>query len=142
MLIAEYPDLRLFMLSLLAISCATAVVAAPVTYTCAVDASRANSWITPQLVIQHDAETGRVIVNDALIKTIHGQPIEGKVDTDNNKRVTFRWDLPAFTAKNGQHVPRFMYRATYMKATGAVSVSAQPGGYPNNFQAQGKCSAG
>jgi hypothetical protein len=135
--------LRLFVsacVTILALS--HAAFAAPVTYTCALDVARANNWIPTQLVIQHDAETGRVIVNDPIIVAMVGQPLEGKVDIDNAKRITFLWELPKVKNRSGQFTPRFLYRATYLKATTVVSVSAQPAGYPNSFEARGNCTIG
>jgi hypothetical protein len=126
----------------IAMTLASAADAAPVIYTCAVKVSNTNQWVPSQLVIQHDADTGRVIVNDPILMAVAGQPAEGKVDIDNDKRVTFLWELPKVRNRAGQYTPRFLYRATYLKATGVVSVSAQPAGYPNNFEGRGTCSIG
>jgi hypothetical protein len=135
--------LRLFILSCLAAATlSTAAIAAPVTYTCALDVPRADNWVPSQLVIQHDADTGRVIVNDPIISSLIGQPVEGKVDIDNAKRVTFLWEIPEVKNRASQYTPRFLYRATYLKTTGVVSVAAKPTGYPNSFEARGTCNLG
>jgi hypothetical protein len=132
--------LRLFVMSCLAIAALSgAAMAAPLTYTCALDVARANNWVPSQLVIQHDADTGRVIVNDPIIIAMVGQPVEGKVDIDNAKRVTFLWELPKVKNRSGQFTPRFLYRATFIRATEAVSVLAKPAGFPNSFEGRGKC---
>ncbi len=130
--------LRLVTAGLLALT-VTPVFAAPTVYNCALDVANTQQWVASQIVIAHDAATGTVLVNDGIIDHFFGKPVEGKVSVDNAKRITFTWDLPQIKNKAQQVAPRFAYRATYIKATGAVSVIAKPLNYSNDFSARGSC---
>ncbi len=116
-----------------------AAFAQTVTYNCALTVPRNQNWVAQQIVIGHDTATDAVVINDPIIDNLIGQPVQGKVAVDNDKRITFAWELPEIRNSSGQYTPRFIYRATYIKATGKVSVLAKPLNYQNNFSARGNC---
>lgn len=118
---------------------ASSVLAAPTIYNCALDVAQTQSWVASQVVIAHDVQTGAVVVNDGIIDHFIGNPVEGKVSVENAKRITFNWELPQIKNSAGQVAPRFVYRATFIKATGAVSIVAKALNYSNDFSARGTC---
>ena len=99
-------------------------------YDCKLVVPTAENWVPAELRVTHDPATGAVTVFDT---------IEGTVNTDNAKRITFGWKLKMIINGSNQTAPQFIYSATYFKATGKVQVKAIPAGYPNHFIAQGKC---
>lgn len=108
-------------------------------YDCKLVVPTAENWVPAELRVTHDPATGAVTVFDTIIQAYVGKPIEGTVNTDNAKRITFGWKLKMIINGSNQTAPQFIYSATYFKATGKVQVKAIPAGYPNHFIAQGKC---
>lgn len=110
-------------------------------YECVLNPSSANAIIADFVFVGHDPEADRVVVSDALILTFNDRtPVEGRVATDNDRRITFVWEL-RLPLMDGT-TPRTQYRLTYQRATGAASVSARPLGRELVFQAAGECRAG
>jgi hypothetical protein len=122
-----------------ALLAATPALAKPVTYSCTLDVPASQSWVPAQVVIRYDKAAKSVVVNDPLIQHFVGEPVEGRVKTDNATRITFAWDLDMVKNQDGQIAPKFLYRATITKADNSVRISAIPAGYSNTFEAQGKC---
>jgi hypothetical protein len=119
---------------------ATPVLAAPVIYTCQLDVPASQGWVPEQVVIRYDAADKSVVVNDPLIQHFVGEPVAGRVKTNNASRITFAWDLEMVKNQDGQIAPKFLYRATVSKADNSIRISAIPAGYSNTFEAGGTCS--
>ena len=106
------------------------------TFDCRFPANK--DWIPPRIVIQYNKSSGTVRVRDAMTQRAYGGAIEGQVDIDNSKRVTFKWQIREF--KNGrQFTPSFSYRATIQKGSKSAQVTAKPLGYTNVFKGRGRC---
>ncbi len=127
----------------LALVAAFGILAQPVLadgqiYECKVANTRSQgNWLPEVLFIGHDRAAKKVIVSDPIILYFNdSQPVEGKVNTDNKKRITFTWRLRADA--NGQSA-NMAYRATYMKATGRLNISGSPLGFENRYTSSGKC---
>lgn len=119
---------------------ASPALAKPVTYTCNLAVAAAQGWVPEQVVIRFDPADKSVLVNDPLIMHFVGEPVAGRVKTDNATRITFAWDLEMIKNQAGQVAPKFLYRATIAKADNSVRISAIPAGYSNTFEAGGTCS--
>lgn len=123
----------------LAIAAAPAL-AEPQTYVCLLtQGAKEGTWISPQVVILHDPANGLVVVNDPVVMTFGGQPVAGEVKVDNDKRITFGWDVREIVATGGRKAMTMRYRGTFVKATGAFSLAAKPLGYSNGFEGRGTC---
>ena len=95
-------------------------------------------WLAEVLFIGQDQDSGTVVVSDPIILHYNDrQPVNGRVKTDNAKRTTFAWSLKV-KSSSGQRAT-ITYTATYLKASGEVSMSALPHGYTNILSARGKC---
>lgn len=112
------------------------VQAETVLYSCTTTQSNGN-WIPKELYIAV-SDTG-VVVNDPLIHALYGKPIPARIETENTKRITFRWDLKGTKDASGQYAPTFQYAATILKANNKLSMHAVPLNYANNFNGFGKC---
>lgn len=109
------------------------------TYDCSVRDKGNLNWISERIIIKHDEKTGDVTVIDGLINHYFGKPIAGKVNTQNDKRITFGWTLEGGKSTlPGQTNIRVVYRATVFPNTG-VTVSGKPVGYGNTFRGKGSC---
>lgn len=132
----------LFLLTAVTLAAAALpALARPVTYECRLDVSRADNWVPEQVVIQHEPGSDTALVNDPLIHHFMKKPVEAKVTTDNDKRITFEWKLKMIKNKAGQVAPQFIYRATLQKADKSIRIKAIPAGYPNFFESGGTCTA-
>lgn len=106
-------------------------------YSCKPDDPRsAGNWIAPEIVISHEEGDSKAIVNDAIIDSFVGQPVEAKIDTDNARRTTYSWRVKT---KAGTQTATMIYRVTVQKADLTASFIAVPQGYSNTFQVQGRC---
>lgn len=112
-------------------------------YECELKPSRTNSWVPAQIALAHDTDTGAVKVHDPIIYHFNDSlPLDARLDTDNSKRTTFVWSLNGIKNSAGQFAPNFIYRATVLKGSNKISISASPAGYSNSFRANGRCKVG
>lgn len=108
-------------------------------YECRVNTVSAQlGWLPEVLFIGHDVSKKEVTISDPIILYYNDrQPVQGKLLRDNAARSTFAWDVKT-QDRSGQRAT-IKYRATYLKASGKLSISATPLGYGNNFVGGGKC---
>jgi hypothetical protein len=117
-------------------------VAAPafaVTLECSVPQSVAGGgYITDTYVFHHNQGESTAVASDGVILYYFDAPIEAKVTNDTEKKLVISWDVP-MTNSTGQQT-RMMYRATFFRQTGQITVRATPGGgYSNSFEGRGSC---
>ncbi|NKB27174.1 MAG: hypothetical protein GKR99_06320 [Rhodobacteraceae bacterium] len=117
-------------LSLYGVSASAAV------YECDID-SKSHNWLPVKLFVSHKAGSNTATVSDPIIHHFYGKPIGVRVKHDNERRVTFGWTVKAVN-KSRQRA-NMVYRATYLKSSGKLSINAQPNGYSNKFSASGTC---
>lgn len=107
-------------------------------YKCTFEGARERDWIQPLIFFGLDRDSSRVVVSDPAILGLNGGvPIEGRLVQDTAARVTFAWSVETRSASN-QRV-RMDYRATYLKASGKVNVTARPRGQEGLFSRAGVC---
>lgn len=127
----------LWFAAVLALAVATDT-AAQVTYICKLSSAQSKSWIPDVLFIGHDDAKKRVVVSDPIVLYFNDrQPVEGRVSVDNSKRITFAWDYIAKDSK-GQRA-KMLFRATWVKATQQMKVTATASGYGNGSVGSGTC---
>lgn len=109
------------------------------TYVCDVRGYNARGWIPEVIFIGHDRDSGRIVVSDPLILYFNdSQPVTARIATENAHRITFVWTLP-LSAQSHMPVTRMLYRATYLKATQEMRISATPAGIDTVFTGFGTC---
>jgi hypothetical protein len=96
-----------------------------------------GSMISERVMIGMEHASGRVFVADGFIIGIIGEPIEGKVVSNDAKKIAFRWSLRV-PDPHGT-IARLSYRLAYFKGNGKSIVSVQAMGYMNSDNARGKC---
>lgn len=109
------------------------------TYSCSVQPDSSRDWISHTLAINVDDTSGAIRVFDGVIGKYVGKPVAGKQSTENAKRTTVTWTTRQVRDGYGNSSARFMFRATYYKASGKVIVSSMPGGWDNRFGGRGHC---
>jgi hypothetical protein len=110
--------------------------AAPTAWTCAID-TRGVGWIPEHLVLVHEAGGERVAVSDPLILYFLGAPVDARMAVENGRRLTAAWELRVESADGVD--ARMSYRATIVKGSGRVVVTATPLGFANRFEGRGRC---
>lgn len=95
------------------------------------------NWIAPVIAVTHEAGSDSASVSDGIILQLVGKPVAARVETENEKRTTFVWEVKA--RDDTQQGVRMLYRLTIMKADLRARVKAVPMGYANNFDADGQC---
>lgn len=107
-------------------------------YECAIKQHAENgSWVPEIVVAGKDGGPGEAVIYDPIIDHFVGHPLKGKVETDNDTRITFVWEVTIKSGSN-QHA-RMAYRLTVQKANQKAQISARPLGYADNFTSQGTC---
>ncbi|SMX36787.1 hypothetical protein [Maliponia aquimaris] len=107
-------------------------------FKCTFEGAKDRDWIQPLIFFGLDRAIDRVVVSDPAILGLNGGvPLEGRLVQDNAARVTFAWSLETRSASN-QRV-RMDYRATYLKASGKVNVTARPLGLEGVYNRAGTC---
>ena len=112
--------------------------AKPVVYTCHNSSNRNASFLAGQVQISYDAETKQVLVTDDAILSMQGKPLEGKLKSENAKRIVFSWVLRNAVNSAGQ-TATLQYMGTYYKADGKFQISMIPLGYRDVYTDQGNC---
>ena len=108
-----------------------------VTYECQMTKKDRSNWVPEAVQIIYEPSTGDVVVRDPISNHFLGGPASGALDTDNDKRVTFKWDVKT-TNSQGQFTT-MQYRATIMKRNNSARVTGKPLGYLNNYKSSGSC---
>jgi hypothetical protein len=109
------------------------------TLECSIPQSSAGGgYITETYVFHHDPGDTTAVASDGVIVYYFDAPIEARVTGDTARKLVISWDVP-MTNTAGQQT-RMMYRATYFRQTGQMTVRATPGGgYQNSFEGRGTC---
>ncbi|SFE80704.1 hypothetical protein [Roseivivax sediminis] len=125
---------RLLALPLLLLA---APAAATETLVCALSQHGNGNWIPEILFVGYEDGADTAVVSDPVILHFNGRPMTANIAADNARRITFAWKL---TASDGRHrISAFIYRATYLKGSGRMTISATPAGFSNRFTGQGTC---
>ena len=109
-------------------------------YDCAISVGASqNGFITNRYIFDYDADAVSVKVLDGIIQHEKGGPIPGKVASETSKKLGFTWSVKMST-NSGESI-RMAYRASFIKATKAMQISAVPegGNYSGGFDARGSC---
>ena len=115
------------------------VAAKPAIYTCNIPGERQSSLIQPQVILSYDDQTKQVFVSDAVILSMLGKPLAGKMISDNALRVVFGWTLKNVVNAEGK-TATLQFKGSYFKADSKFLISLMPLGYSNSFQNRGSCS--
>lgn len=127
-------------LTALGLGCASVSHAAVTLYECQIEAPGAMGWVPELVIIAHNTEADTVTVSDPIGFAFNDrEPIAGSVLTNNDKRISFRWQVEDISAGAGTFVQRMVYRATYLRANNRMVVTGRPLPYENNFRGQGGC---
>jgi hypothetical protein len=113
--------------------------AVSLTLECTIPPSTAGGgYITGTYVFHHDPGKASAVASDGVILHVFAAPIEVRVTADSDRKLVFSWDV-AMTDSAGQQA-RMMYRATYFRQNGRMTVRATPGGgFANSFEGRGAC---
>ena len=100
--------------------------------------SAGGGIITETYIFQHEDGAGTAVASDGVILYYFDAPIEVKVTDDSATKLVFSWNVK-MTNNAGQQT-KMIYRATYFRQTGKMTVRATPGGgYSNSFEGRGTC---
>jgi hypothetical protein len=113
-------------------------LAKPVIYTCYNSSNRTNAHLKSELLISYDAAKDQVLVTDRAILGRNGQPIAGKMKTDNGTRTVFSWVLKN-AVNSARQTTTLQFTGTYFKANGKFTLKIVPVGYRNIFIDRGTC---
>lgn len=99
---------------------------------------RHYGWIAETVIFAKSPEGDEVTVSDGVIMGYVGKPVVGEVVTDNNIRLSFRWNFKVKDSRNQTWTAR--YRMTYVKATKKAEISITASGYvEGGSRAEGTC---
>jgi hypothetical protein len=102
--------------------------------------ARTGGWISQVLVLDHKAGAASALVNDAIINTFVGVPVQAQVVAETRARTTFAWDVQTATRGSaGAQRAVMRYRLTLYKDGRPATITAQPRGYDNAFSGEGRC---
>ncbi len=105
---------------------------------CEFDVSKHEKTVPPDLVILRE-KSGRVLAYDGLVMMFNNdQPVEARVHTENDKRVTYAWDLEKAHVRGQAYASKIMVRLTITKADNKASIQVMPLGYLTEG-ARGRC---
>lgn len=97
-------------------------------------------WISKTIVIDIDDKTSEVLVRDSVIMGYMERPVSGHISTNTPKRLTVTWEVIGAKDVKNNNIPRFLYRATILKARGnKIIIKAQPSGFFKSLGGSGKC---
>ena len=111
-------------------------------WACTFPVQSVDGWLRGQVFFEVKGEEATVF--DSLINQEHGGSIAARIATNNDKRLTLRWDLRRVELRHG-YAPRIRYTLSYIKATQRATFTAiapELQDYRNSSRAGGNFSAG
>lgn len=104
---------------------------------CSISPGSGGTPITDDYAFEYQEGSSKAQAVDGAIMYYFKAPIEVRVTDDTAKKLVFSWDIKM--TNNAGKQTRMMYRATYFKENGSMTVRATPGGYVNSFEGRGTC---
>ncbi|WP_299352800.1 hypothetical protein [uncultured Shimia sp.] len=114
-------------------------------WVCTFPNQQLDGWLRGQVFVTTSGEEATVF--DSLINQEHGEAIAARIPTNNEARMTLKWDLKRVELRHS-YAPRIRYTMTVVKDTGRATFtgsapelqdyrnSSRAGG---NFNARGSC---
>jgi hypothetical protein len=121
------------------------------TYECKVKVRGPDfGWISRTLVFHIPFRFSKTTVENTLIKATGQTTVHADLSMYSKKRITLSWGLKGVLGRNGENLGKFTYRATILRPSNRISVTAlDPGGFSMNeaslvqgrdwLSASGKC---
>ncbi|QYK43366.1 MAG: hypothetical protein KF887_09865 [Paracoccaceae bacterium] len=103
--------------------------------------ARDGNWIPTQLVLNHNAATGEIIVFDPVIKHFVGAPIAATLSGQTAARSTYTWTVDARRGLSERQQARMVYTFSYYSNGRPARMTAAPSGYDNQWTGEGTCQA-
>ncbi len=136
-------DMRRFLTAILFALPVSAAQAEPVVYECHVQRRDypIDFWnpfeniIQPKIRIVIDAEA--VTVEDRLVQSVEGGPIQATLSENSDKKFAVKWHLVA-SGFGGRQATMF-FRAAFFKQRNELIVTQAVAGTTTTFHARGKC---
>ncbi len=94
-------------------------------------------YLPLMVIVAHDAGSDTATVVDPIIQAEKGGPIEVKIASDNDAKLSVSWSIMLQSLANDYI--KMAYRVSIQKGSLAASLSGRPQGFSNNFTAQGTC---
>ena len=124
----------------LVLAVGVAGAAAAETYTCKITPAGKSHAVPTDVVIQHDASSGSVMVNDNYVQHNVGSPVAGILKSKNANRVQFTWTVRGVKHDSGQYAAGLTYSLNIQLPSGTASITGKPQGYANSWRGSGTCS--
>ncbi len=134
-----------FVIVLLLVIQAPAAAAAQTVYECrAQQRNYASEFWSPfrnliQPQMRFTVDGGSVVVDDPLLRSAKGGPIQGELVENTEKKLVVRWDLVARGERGRQAT--MLFRASFLKQNSKLIVTQAVSGSGTTFHARGNCIA-
>ncbi len=123
----------------------TSAQAAQETYKCELDNYKEPdkhgraSFINGPVYLWIETGQKKAHASDPVSYTVHKQPIEVKVQKNTDKIFRANWILDGGRDTRGRTIPKFRYSLILNKQTSVMQYYADPVGFSNSFNSQGRC---
>ena len=122
--------------------CAFAIICAPMmafaeTFDCTLGQ---DGWFGKRMIFQISSDGKTAKMDGDVARHFTGGAMDVQMTANNDKRVTFKWEVNDSTSSTGQGANRLLYKMTITKGDRRIQGTMFPQGYDNNFSANGKCS--
>jgi hypothetical protein len=112
--------------------------AARTIYECKIKEQGVNrGWLPEVVVVAYEPGADTVQVNDPMIQYVHGSPIEVKVKTDNDARLSVSWKLTLPSSRLDEF--QFTFDFSIFKADRRAKIKATPNGGYYVLNSTGTC---
>ncbi|MFS4580126.1 hypothetical protein [Phaeobacter sp. C3_T13_0] len=113
------------------------VLAAPMTYDCAIQSYEKHGWISPRILVfvDHDQEVAGVM--DSVIASTQNTPMIVPYDVRSKQRMRLTWTVNNIDARSGS--AKASYSATLDERRMKLSISARVHGWDNRPAGSGPC---
>ena len=98
---------------------------------------RFRNLIQPRMVFVVDEAARTATVWDPLIEQVYGGAVEGNLREESDRKLVVTWDI--FSRGFNLAQARMEFRASLIKQSNKLIVTAVPIGYPERFFARGGC---
>ena len=125
--------------AIMVLAMAAPMVAQELSLRCDMPRAREKYGHSKVYFVGHKPGSDVVVLSDEWTLAYMKGPVAAKVKFNNDKRLTFKWNVEGLGDTNAAHAEKLRFTGTYLRKTGILDVQVRLSGYDPFPGVRGKC---